>query len=61
MNMEAVLDGKLKCRAARKGESRSEESEGMLLEDRTLETGVDLAPGSETVVASSGCLIITHS
>lgn len=39
MNMEAVLDGKLKCRADKKGERRSDGSEGVLLKERALEAG----------------------
>lgn len=61
MNMEAVLEGKLKCRAAKKGERRSEGSEGMLLEERVLEAGWAWFSVSDPVEASSGCFMITHS
>lgn len=37
MNMEAVLEGKLKCRADKKGERRDEVSDVTLLEERLLE------------------------
>lgn len=39
MNMEAVLEGKLKCRADKKGERRLEGSDGPLPEERVLEAG----------------------
>lgn len=61
MNMEAVLEGKLKCRAAKKGERRSEGSAGTLPEGRVLEAGEARSSGFEPAVASSGCLMITHT
>lgn len=39
MNMEAVLEGKLKCRADKKGERRSDGSDGRLRDERVLEAG----------------------
>lgn len=57
MNMDSVLEGRLKCRAARKGESRSTGSEELMREG--------LAAASEDLkdaaLVSSGCLMTTHS
>lgn len=61
MNMDAVLEGKLKCLAAKKGERRSEGSEGMLLEERVLEAVWAWFSVSDPVEASSGCFMTTHS
>lgn len=57
MNRDSVLEGRLKCRVARKGERRSE-----LSEDREW-LGEDemVADSRDTGLVSSGCLITTHS
>lgn len=60
MNMDSVLEGRLKCRAARKGESRSAGSEETEWPRREA-----LATVSEDLKAdglvNSGCLMTTHS
>lgn len=61
MNMEAVLEGNLKCRADKKGERWSEECDGALVEERVLELGEVWFSVSDPGLASSGCFMITHS
>lgn len=59
MNMDSVLEGRLKCRAARKGESRSAGSvEQVLMRGGLAAASEDLKGGA---LVSSGCLMTTHS
>lgn len=60
MNMDSVLEGRLKCRAARKGESRSagsEETEWLRREGAAAASGALKDAG----LVNSGCLMTTHS
>lgn len=57
MNMDSVLEGRLKCRAARKGERRSAGSEDG---GRPREDGAAVA-SKDAGLVSSGCLMTTHS
>lgn len=60
MNMDSVLEGRLKCRAARNGESRSAGSEEM--EWPNVEgVAVDSEDMKAVGLVSSGCLMTTHS
>lgn len=56
MNMDSVLEGRLKCRAARKGERRSVGSE-----DAEWQSGDRVVVSRDTGLVSSGCLMTTHS
>lgn len=60
MNMDSVLEGRLKCRAARKGDSRSAGSEETEWPRREGAAAVseDL---KDVGLVSSGCLMTTHS
>lgn len=61
MNMDSVLEGRLKCRVARNGERRSAGSED---EDKDMEwqcrDGVAVV-SKDIGLVSSGCLMTTHS
>lgn len=59
MNMDSVLEGRLKCRAARKGESRSAGSEEQWpMREELPAASEDLR---DVALVSSGCLMTTHS
>lgn len=60
MNMDSVLEGRLKCRAARKGDSRSAGSEETEWPRREGAAAVseDL---KDVGLVNSGCLMTTHS
>lgn len=59
MNMDSVLEGRLKCRAARNGERRSAGSEGTeWLSGEGVLVSEDM---KEVGLVSSGCLMTTHS
>lgn len=60
MNMDSVLEGKLKCRVARNGERRSAGSEDEDKDDWERRDGVAVA-STDTGLVSSGCLMTTHS
>lgn len=57
MNMDSVLEGRLKCRADRKGERRSAGSEDV---GRPRGDGA-AAASKDTGLVNSGCLMTTHS
>lgn len=59
MNMDSVLEGRLKCRVARNGERRSEGSEGKDMEWQRRDEEVVVSEDKGLV--SSGCLMTTHS
>lgn len=63
MNMDSVLEGRLKCRVARKGERRSAGSEDAD-DDKDVEwqsRDGEATVSKDTGLVSSGCLITTHS
>lgn len=63
MNMDSVLEGRLKCRVARNGERRSAGSEDED-EDKDMERPSrdgEVVVSKDTGLVSSGCLMTTHS
>lgn len=67
MNMDSVLEGRLKCRVARKGERRSagsEDADDDVVVDKDVEwesTDGEATVSKDTGLVSSGCLMTTHS
>lgn len=63
MNMDSVLEGRLKCRVARNGERRSAGSEDEDVDkDTEWQCRDEVAEVSkEAGLVSSGCLMTTHS
>lgn len=57
MNIDSAFEGRLKCRVARKGESRFEGSSGAVW----LNWRPEVVGAEAELLASSGCFITTHT